>query len=185
MEAKMITLMLAEGFEEVEAITVADLLRRADLPIQTVSITGKQEVTGAHGIPVKADLLFHNLEFEEVKMIILPGGMPGTTNLLDYEPLTDRLKQFAREGRPLGAICAAPMVFASCGILNGKKATIYKGMEEHLHDAVYTDGNVVVDNNIITSKGPGTAMDFALALISFLAGEAKAEEVQNGLLYRK
>lgn len=180
-----IMVMLAEGFEEVEALTMVDLLRRAELPVYTVSIMEGAEVCGAHGIPVKADLLFEEVNFEDVRMILLPGGMPGTTNLMAFTPLTNMLKQFASEDRPLGAICAAPMVLASCGILSEKKATIYEGMEEHLKDAVWTEGNVVKDGNILTSKGPGTAMDFALALIGFLTDEKKALEVQKGLLYRR
>jgi len=185
MNREKINVMLAEGFEEVEALTIVDLLRRAQLPVYTVSVTGRRQVDGAHGVAVIADKVFEDIDFSEVRMIILPGGMPGTTNLLNYDPLTVVLKQFAAEDRRLGAICAAPMVFAEHGILSGKKATIYEGMEEHLKDAVLTKGTVVRDGNILTSKGPGTAMDFALALIAFLADEMKAEEVKAGLLYRK
>ena len=182
---EQIKVMLADGFEEVEAITTVDLLRRAGIPVQTVSIMGKREVSGAHGVSVIADQLFDEVDFDEVKMILLPGGMPGTTNLLSFEPLTKVLKQFAAEDRPLGAICAAPMVLAANGILEGRKATIYEGMEAHLKGAIHTEGNVVIDGTIVTSKGPGTAMDFGLALVGFLKGEAKAEEVRAGLLYRK
>ena len=185
MNQEKIIVMLAEGFEEVEALTTVDLLRRAQLPVYTVSVTGRRQVDGAHGVAVIADKVFEDIVFSEVRMIILPGGMPGTTNLLNYDPLTAVLKQFAAEDRPLGAICAAPMVLAAHGILSGKKATIYEGMEEHLKDAVPTEGTVVRDGNILTSKGPGTAMDFALALIAFLADEMKAEEVKAGLLYQK
>lgn len=176
--------MLADGFEEVEAVTTVDLLRRAGIGVCTVSIGKERCVRGAHGIPVEADCIFADVNFDEVEMILLPGGMPGTTNLLECRPLTDQLKAFAADNRPLGAICAAPMVLAACGILSGKKATIYAGMESYLKDAVCTEGTVVKDGNIITSKGPGTAMDFGLALIAFLAGEEKAEEVRSGLLYR-
>lgn len=185
MEQKKVVVMLADGFEEVEAITQVDLLRRADIPVNTVSIMGRNNVTGSHGIPVEADCLFEEVDFNEVRMIVLPGGMPGTANLGNCVPLTDMIKQFAADDRPLGAICAAPMVFASCGILEGKKATIYEGMEEHLKGAVHISGNVVQDGNILTSKGPGTAMDFGLALIRFLEGDAKSEEIAGGLLYRK
>lgn len=185
MNREKIIVMLAEGFEEVEALTVVDLLRRAQLPVYTASVTGRRQVDGAHGVAIIADKVFEDIDFDEVRMIVLPGGMPGTTNLLNYEPLTVVLKQFAAEDRPLGAICAAPMIFAAHGILCGKRATIYAGMEAELKDAIWTEGNVVKEGNIITSKGPGTAMDFALALIAFLAGEAKAEEVRTGLLYQK
>ena len=184
MERENIFVMLADGFEEVEALTVVDLLRRAGVSVSTVSIMGREEVIGSHKIPVIADLLFDAADFDSAAMIVLPGGMPGTTNLLRFEPLTKQLKKFYSEGRPLAAICAAPMVLAAHGILEGKKATIYEGMEDNLAGAVHTAGNVVQDGNIITSKGPGTAMDFALALIAFLCGEAKAKEVQAGLLYK-
>lgn len=180
-----VLVMLAEGFEEIEALTIVDLLRRAGIPVFTVSIMQNAEVCGAHGVPVTADLLFGDIDFQEVRMIILPGGMPGTTNLMKYAPLTEKLQQFAKEGRPLGAICAAPMALAAAGVLKGKKATIYEGMESQLKDAVPTEGNVVTDGSIITSKGPGTAMDFALALIRFLDSEDKEQEVAAGLLYRR
>ena len=180
-----IMIMLAEGFEEVEALTAVDLLRRAGEKCVTVSIMGGTKVTGAHGIPVIADILFEDADFDEAKMIVLPGGMPGTTNLLNFEPLTRVLKAFHAQDRPLAAICAAPMVLAAHGILENRKATIYEGMEAHLKGAVHTPGAVVTDGNIITSKGPGTAMDFALALIGFLCGKEKAAEIAEGLLYRK
>ena len=182
---EQVMIMLAEGFEEVEAITITDLLRRAEIPAKTVSVTGDRLVKGAHGIPVGADLLFDEVDFDLVRMILLPGGMPGTTNLLAYDPLTKILKRFAEEERPLGAICAAPMVLAAHGILSGKNATIYEGMESELMDAVPTEGEVVRDGNLFTSKGPGTAMEFALQLIGFLCGEEKREEVKAGLLYRR
>lgn len=185
MSDKKIVIMLADGFEEVEAVTTVDLLRRAAFDIKTVSIMDRRKVSGAHGIPVTADLMFEDVDFGQVDMIILPGGMPGTTNLLECGPLKEQLLAFASGGKNVAAICAAPMVLAAHGILEGKKATIYEGMEEHLKGAVHTPGNVVIDGNITTSKGPGTAMDFALSIIAQLAGEEKSAEVQAGLLYRK
>lgn len=183
MSEKKVLLMLAEGFEEVEALTVVDLLRRASIDIQTVSITGRRIVDGTHGVPVTADIVFEDADFDNAEMIVLPGGLPGTTNLLAYEPLTAQLKAFAAQERPLAAICAAPMVFASHGLLEGKKATIYTGMEDNLAGAIRCPDRVVIDGNIITSKGPGTAMDFALAIIRCLRSDAAAEEVKAGLLY--
>ena len=176
--------MLATGFEEVEAVTTVDLLRRASLPVQTVSITGELMVKGAHGISITADILFENADFNEAGMIILPGGMPGTTNLRDFEPLREQLISFASSGKLLAAICAAPLVLASCGILEGKNATIYEGMDDHLAGAIHSKEKVVTDGNLITSKGPGTAMDFALSIISRLKGAEAAEAVRKGLLYR-
>ncbi len=184
MDNKNVLVMLAEGFEEIEALTVVDLLRRAGIPVLTVSVSGSDRVCGAHGIPVIADCVFDAAEAGKAGMIVLPGGMPGTLNLKNCSPLTDTLKKFRSEDKPLAAICAAPMVLASCGILEGKKATIYEGMEAELKGAVHTKGNVVRDGNIITSKGPGTAMDFGLALIGFLCGDEKEAEIKAGLLYR-
>ena len=181
MSEKKVLLMLAEGFEEVEAVTVVDLLRRADIDVQTVSITGRRIVDGTHGIPVTADIVFEDADFVNAEMIILPGGLPGTTNLLEYEPLTAQLKEFAAQKKPLAAICAAPMILAAHGILEGKKATIYSGMEENLAGAVRCPDKVVLDENIITSKGPGTAMNFALEIIRFLRSDEASEEVKNSL----
>ena len=183
MSKKSVYLMLADGFEEIEAITTTDCLRRAGIDVQTVSITGRRIVDGTHNIPVTADIVFEDADFDQAEMIILPGGMPGTTNLLAYEPLTKQLKDFAAQKRPMAAICAAPMVLAAHGILEGKKATIYEGMEEHLKGAVRSSDPVVIDGSIITSKGPGTAMLFALALIRFLRGDAASDEVRKGLLF--
>lgn len=185
MKSKKIFVMLANGFEEIEALTAVDVLRRAGAEVCTVSVTGEDSVTGSHGIPVTADIRFDSADFDEAYMIVLPGGMPGTTNLMAYAPLTAQLKKFASEDRPLAAICAAPMVLAACGILEGRKATIYEGMEDKLAGAVHTPGNVVKDGNIITSKGPGTAMDFALALAAFICGQEKADAVRAGLLYAR
>lgn len=183
MSEKKVLVMLAEGFEEVEAVTIVDLLRRANIDVQTVSITGRRIVDGAHGIPVTADIVFEDADFANAEMIVLPGGLPGTTNLLEYEPLTAKLKEFAAQGRPLGAICAAPMVLAAHGILEGKNATIYVGMEDNLAGAVRCADKVVIDGNIITSQGPGTAMPFALEIIRFLRSDAAYEEVKGGLLF--
>ena len=184
MNEQKIVLMLADGFEEVEAVTTIDLLRRAGISIETVSIMEKETVAGAHGILITADKLMENVNFQEADMIVLPGGMPGTTNLLNCAPLKDALLAFASEGKLIAAICAAPMVLAAHGILSGKKATIYEGMEANLNDAIFAEGNVIEDGNIITSKGPGTAMDFGLALIRKLRGKEASDEVKKGLLYQ-
>lgn len=179
----MIYTHLADGFEEVEAMTIVDLLRRADLNVQTVSVTGSKRVTGAHGITVEADILFEEAQYEPCGMIVLPGGMPGSKNLGEHEGLTRHIRCFAENDKYIAAICAAPMVFGAQGLLKGKKATIYPGMESHLAGAIHGAGKVVVDGKIITSMGPATAMPFALKLVELLKGEAVADQLAAALLW--
>lgn len=181
----MVYVFLAHGFEEIEALTAVDLLRRAEVQVKTVSIMEEKLVYGAHGIGVEADILFKEAMFDKCGMLIFPGGMPGTTNLCNHKELIEEVKAFAQTGKPVAAICAAPMVLAKAGLFDGHEATIYPGMEAELVDAVPTAGNVVKSGNLITSKGPGTAMDFALALIAELKGEDKAAEIKAELIYRQ
>ena len=181
----MVYLFLAHGFEEIEALTTVDLLRRAEIQVKSVSIMEDKLVYGAHGIGVEADILLKAVDFKNCAMLIFPGGMPGTTNLCNHKELMAEVKQFYADGKPLAAICAAPMVLAKAGLFDGHEATIYPGMEEELIGAVPTAGNVVKSGQLITSKGPGTAMDFALALIEELKGEEKAREIKDELIYRQ
>lgn len=180
---KMIYIHLAEGFEEVEALTAVDVLRRAEIDVKTVSVTGNKNVTGTHGVNVEADILYEESDYEKCEMIVLPGGMPGSTNLEAHEGLAAHIKCFAKSGKKLAAICAAPMVFGTCGILGGKKATIYPGMEDCLKGAEATGEAVTVDGNIITGQGPALAMEFALTLVEVLKGKESADEVAADLLY--
>jgi protein deglycase len=177
-------IFLADGFEEIEGLTVVDLLRRVNIDITTVSITGKQYVTGSHKIEVKADALFEELDFSEADMLVLPGGMPGTRYLSEHEGLDGLLKTFYASGKKLSAICAAPSVLGSKGMLQGKAATCYPGFEEFLTGADVKNEAVIIDGEIITSKGLGTAIDFSLALISSLAGEAEARKVAASIQYQ-
>ena len=179
----MIYVHLAEGFEEIEALTIIDLLRRADLDVQSVSITGNKRVMGTHGIPVEADILFEETDYENCEMIVLPGGLPGADNLGNHEGLTSHIRCFAENGKYLAAICAAPMVFGAQGVLKGKKATIYPSMEDRLVGAQPQDDAVVADGNIITSKGPATAMLFAIRLVEILKGKAAADKLAKDLLW--
>lgn len=179
----MLYIFLAEGFEEVEALTVIDLLRRAKCDITSVSVTGNKAVCGGHGITVMADALFEELSFDNARMLILPGGLPGVTNLQEHEGLMTLLKEKQAQGVTLAAICAAPMILAQLGLLDGEKATIYPAMKEELSHAIYSENMVVKSrNNIFTSRGPGTAMYFALALIEELKGSEVMEHVKAGLL---
>ena len=155
-------IFFADGFEEIEGLTVVDMFRRAGIPIQTVSISDSLTVTGSHDIKVQADCLLADFDFNTVEMLILPGGMPGTTNLSKCEPLCDALMQFSRQGRYLAAICAAPSILGSLGILNGRVATCYPGFEKKLFGAYITTDPVAKDGHVITSRGMGTAIEFAL-----------------------
>ncbi len=175
---------LAKGFEEVEALTIVDVLRRAGVDVETVSVTGEHIVEGAHGVKVQADLLFEEGDYDNLGMLVLPGGMPGTTNLAAHEGLMERVREFALAGRPLAAICAAPMIFGDAGFLHGKKATIYPGMEEHLKGAIAGEGPVETDGNITTSRGPGTAFAFALELTKIIKGSEVADKVRGDLLLK-
>ena len=178
----MIYVHFAEGTEEIEFVTIIDLLRRSSLDAVSVSITGKTKVTGAHGIVIETDTTFEEANYDDCDMIVLPGGMPGTLHMAEHSGLTDMIKSFNEKGRSLAAICAAPMVFAGCGILSGKKAVIYPGMEEYLGEAEVSDKRVQTDGNIITSQGPGTAMEFALEIIRTVKGSAASDEIKKELL---
>jgi len=178
----MVYVHFAEGFEEIEAVTIVNVLRRAEIEAVTVSVTGDKTVRGSRGIPVCTDILFDEADYSDCEMIILPGGMPGTTNLLEHGGLMEKIKSFGEEKKYLAAICAAPMIFGKLGLLKGKKATIYPGMEENLVGAKSTGGRIVIDENIITSKGPGTTMEFALALVGLLKSKELAAQIRKRLL---
>ena len=178
-------IFLAEGFEEIEALTVVDLLRRAGIEITTASITGNKQVTGSHNITVEADALFEDINFAETDMIILPGGMPGTNNLDACESLKAQIKAFADAGKKLAAICAAPRVFGKMGILAGKKATCYPGNEEFLQGADPQTTEVVKDGNFITSRGMGTAIPFGLAIIEEFQGKEAADDMAKKIIFRQ
>jgi len=178
----MVYVHFAEGFEEIEAVTIVNVLRRAEIETVSVSITGDKAVRGSRGITVSADILFEDADYSECEMIVLPGGMPGTKNLSEHAGLISEIKSFAESKKYLAAICAAPMVFGKLGLLKGKRATIYPGMEENLTGAKSTGGKIVIDENIITSKGPGTAMDFGLALVSLLKSKEEEAKIRKRLI---
>ena len=172
----MILLLLADGFEETEALVPLDLLRRGKCDVKTVGITGKT-VVGAHGIAVTADLLPSDAR-GKIDALILPGGMPGTTNL-DASPDVDRLiERTLSYGGRLAAICAAPLVLGRRGLLKGKRAVCFPGFESELTGAVRTNARVVTDGNVTTAVGMGAAYEFGLALLSLLAGKKTAEQVR-------
>lgn len=173
---------LATGFEEMEALGTVDVLRRGGVEAKTVSITGEQVVAGAHGMEVKADCLFAETDFSAADALILPGGMPGSNNLNDCDPLKEQLIAQYKSGKIVAAICAAPLVLGGLGLLKGRRATCYPGFEPTLIGATVTGEATETDGNVITGRGPGLVFNFGLALLAALKNEAVAEEVAGGLL---
>lgn len=178
----MVYLYLADGFEEVEAMTAVDYLRRAGIDCKLVSMTGERLVRGTHDIRIETDLLFEDADHSKCEMMILPGGIPGAVNLDRHKDFGKRLLDANKSGTPISAICAAPMVLGHLGILKGKKATIYPGMEHNLKGAIHVEEKVIHDGNIITSQGPATAVYFALEIIRTLKGAETAEELASDIL---
>ena len=179
---KKAIVFLANGFEEIEALGTVDILRRGGIEVQTVSITADPIVTGAHQVPVTADTTIDKAVLNDADALILPGGMPGASNLNNSETVKEALLQQYREGRIVAAICAAPMVLGGLGLLKGRNATCYPGFEPQLIGANATGEAVEVSDNVITGKGPGLVMNFALALVAAIKNDAVAEEVAAGLL---
>jgi 4-methyl-5(b-hydroxyethyl)-thiazole monophosphate biosynthesis len=176
-------IFMAEGFEEIEAITVIDILRRADIVLKTVSINESKKVTGDHGLTIETDLTMDEVSNEEVSTIILPGG-GGTQNLEKSESLTALLEDAFKNNKNLFAICAAPSIFGKLGFLVDKKATCYPGFEQYLEGYKKCDQDVCIDGNIVTSRGPGTAHKFAYAIVEYLKSKAVSEELQEGMLFK-
>lgn len=178
---KKVVVFLAEGFEEIEALTVVDLLRRANVTCDTCSLKEK-EVMGAHNITIVADKIIDKLDIIEYDAIILPGGMPGSINLKECEKVVAWVKEFNEKGKLVAAICAAPIVLGQAEIVKGRKVTSYPGFEGELKEAVYCEEVVVEDNNIITSRGPATAIYFALKLIETLVDRNTADMLKKGIM---
>lgn len=175
---------LATGYEEIEALTVVDLLRRAGIDCQTVSVTGAKQVTSSHNVTVTADVLFSEIT-DDADMLVLPGGIPGTPNLAAHQELGELLKKQFSAGKWVAAVCAAPTVLGGLGILDGKKATCFPGkMDELICGEKLTDG-VVVDGNVITSRGMGTCIDFGLKMIEVLDSKESADKIGKAIVYRQ
>lgn len=174
---------LADGFEDIEAITVIDVLRRAGMNVKTVSITSSLKVTSAYGISMGADQLYDACAFKDVDWLICPGGMPGATNLYEFAPLNGLLKQHAETGGNLAAICAAPaVVFGQLGLLHGRKATCYPGFEKLCEGAEMIDQAVVCSPNMVLGNGPANALAWALAIVKAALGERISRKVANDML---
>ena len=177
----LVYLFLADGFEEIEAIAPIDILRRANIDIKTVSISDTKEVTGAHGIIIQADLLFAEVDFNLNDMLILPGGMPGTKNLDAHQALKTLLSAQYKKGGKIAAICAAPSILGKMELLKGKEAICYPGFEETLTGAVISKHLVVKSENIITAKGAGVAVEFALQIVEELKGKSESEKIASAI----
>ena len=180
----MVYVFLAEGFEEIEALTPVDLLRRAKIEVKTVSIyPGRKNVTGARGIEVTADITIDEADTAKADMLVLPGGMPGTVNLLECDRLMKAVDEANAAGRRIAAICAAPArILGSKGLLKGKKATCYPGLEELMSGATPVIKTVVTDGNITTSRGLGTAVDFACEIISLLLDAKTSDDIRKSVV---
>ena len=180
---KKIAIFFAEGYEEIEALTVVDLCRRAGIWVDMVSVTDSLQVTGAHGIPVVMDKMLAEVEFDTMDMLVLPGGMPGTRNLEQVSLLMEQVKAFAAAGKYIAAICAAPSVFGHLGLLAGKNACCYPGFEEELTGANVMFHPCEADGNIITSRGMGCAIDFSLKIIEKLENDDTASKIGRQIIY--
>lgn len=177
-------IFLAEGFEEIEALTAVDVLRRAGMPVKMVSISSSPLVKGAHGITVKADIIYENTMFTNPLWLILPGGLPGADNLHDFGPLVGLLhRQFESKDGMIAAICAAPaVVLGKEGLLRGRKATCYPGFEGMLDGAEYVDERVVSDDKFVLGNGPSSALGWSLAIVSKTLGDQISERIANEML---
>lgn len=175
---------LADGFEELEAVTLIDLLRRADIRVTTASLGPQQTLTASRQVTLVADTLLDDVLEEDFDMLLMPGGQPGTNNLLADPRIHALIKRLQQQGKYLAAICAAPMVLAAAGVLDGKRATSYPGALNATQYPLITlvDEAIVVDGQILTSRGPGTAMDFALMLIALLDNKTTRDQVEAGLV---
>ena len=175
---------LADGFEEIEAISVIDILRRAGMPVKTVSISASLQVKGAHGVTVVADVLYDSTHFAEAEWLIVPGGLPGATNLYDFAPLHGLIRnQIDSENGRLAAICAAPgEVLGQLGALKGERFTCYPGFEGKVEGGIHEPARVVTSGKFVTANGPSSATLWALEIVKETLGDDKATEVASGML---
>ena len=182
--SKKIAVFLADGFEEAEAVIPIDIARRAGIEVTTVSISDSKYVTGSHNIQVKADALLSDTDTEAYDMLMLPGGMPGTTNLEDSENVKAALRRANEQGRYLAAICAAPRLLGSLGILDGKRATVYPGNDKYLEKADYNrEAKAVTDGKVITARGMGCAVEFGRDIVAALADGETAKKILAAIQY--
>ena len=181
----MIYVFLATGFEDIEALGFVDVCRRASLPLCTVSVTGESIVMSAHNVGILADEIFENIDFSDAELLYLPGGMPGAANLNGHPELRSLIMKQYESGKPLAAICAAPMVYGNLGLLEGKHATCYPGFEETLTGADTTGDLVVVDGQFFLGKGPAAVLELSYTIVEHLCGKQVADQIRNGMLYNE
>lgn len=177
----MIYFFLASGFEEIEALCPLDVLRRAGISVMTVGI-GAKEITGAHGITVVADMIDSDFCDDSPELVFLPGGMPGTLNLAASDTVKQAVMNAYNNGAYISAICAAPMILGEMGLLKGRRATCYPGFEDKLTGASVSSEKVVADGKILTAKGMGAALEFALLIVEVLKGKEKANEIRHSVI---
>ena len=176
-----VAIFLANGFEEIEAITVIDVLRRAEIEIDIISLSGAKTVIGAHKIQIVSEFAFDFIKKDDYDMLVLPGGMGGVLALKRSDELKVLLGEYIKQGKYIAAICAAPMIFGELGLLADKNATCYPGLEKHMRGANYLTEKVVVSDKIITSRSVATAIDFALKIVEILGGEELEATIRKGL----
>lgn len=180
-----VCMFFGTGYEEVEALAVIDILRRAGVDVSMVSITGEKKVTSSHKVTVEMDCLLEEVDFDQTKMILLPGGMPGTINLEDCEPLMKQLDSFYEQKKAIGAICAAPSILGHRGMLKGRNACCYPSFESHLEGAAVSQNPCEISDFIITARGMGCAVDFGLAVLGFLRGQEAADKIAEAIVYNR
>lgn len=180
----MIYVFLADGFEETEAITTIDYLRRCELEVKTVGVKALP-VIGSHKIKVIADILATDVELKKIDMIVLPGGMPGTINLEQSKIVNEAIDYCAENNKIIAAICAAPSILGHKGLLKGKDATCFAGFEDELFGANFKTDDVVIDGNIITSRSAGTANQFSFALVTKLLSKERADLLKDSVIWKK
>ncbi len=176
---------IANGSEEIEALTVVDVLRRAGIDIKTVSINDTEIVELSHGTKIICDLVFKDADLSDADMLLLPGGLPGAYNLNEHAGVRDAMTKQAEAGKKFGAICAAPLVLGSLGLLNGKKATCYPGFEDQMTGATYTAEIYTIDGNVITGCGPAATLPYSYAILEMLGEKEKADALREGMMFNK
>lgn len=181
----MVYVFLAPGFEEIEALTIVDVLRRAGMLVTTVSMDGDKIALGSHNIPVIADLVFDDADFSDAELMFLPGGLPGATNLDAHEGLREVLSAHAAKGGLIAAVCAAPLVLGHLGLTNGKTCTCYPGFETELGSANYTGSIVEVDGKLITGRGPAACLELAYTILEVMGKKDAAAQLREGMIYNQ
>jgi 4-methyl-5(b-hydroxyethyl)-thiazole monophosphate biosynthesis len=180
---KKVLVALAPGFEEIETITVVDILRRAGARV-VLAATEEGPIKGSRGVSVLADTLIHQIDDNDFDLVVLPGGQPGTTNLQKNEKVKAIIRNMYQSRKQVAAICAAPIVLHSAGILKNRVVTSHPSVKDQLNDIDYSEERVVVDGNIVTSRSPGTALEFALKLVEILFGKDRMDTVNQGVMAR-